>query len=947
MTMAGSMFAAELESAATEILQRRCLSCHNAKVKTAGLDLSTRGVVPLRLLLERVDKGQMPPSGPLSADEKATLRAWIDAGAPWTSVIAERRAGTDWWSLQPLRSEVAPGIDRWIDAGLKKAGLRSTPRADRRKLIRRLSFDLLGLPPTPEAVEAFVRDRRPDAWERLIDGMLASPHYGERWARHWLDVARYAESEGFERDSLREHVWKYRDYVIKSLNEDKPYAQFAREQIAGDALPDATHDSMIATALLTMGPTDAVGLTSAVESEREAVREDMLEESLSVVSQTFLGLTVNCARCHDHKFDPIPQRDYYRMRSALASVWPPIGVDDSHIDVQPNTLPLLTASERREREKTLEPIRNRIRELEERIARAYRAVRPETEPAIPAPFARWTFDVDARDEIGTMHGPEPRPEAGTISTAPLTKEIREKTLEAWVRVLKAPERSTVLFQLRNLSGYRGASVDGIEWLGGKAKRWENTSIGRFRSAEIKGAAAEDTPAGGRIHIAIVYRGDDSIQIYRNGAPYGEAYVPERGTPAAHLQTYFPGDAIARFNSTAELLLEEARLYDRALTDAQMAASFAQGVANYGREELRARMADVTELFSLEAALSEERAKRAAIATPEAGWFAAVRPAAPTRLLGRGDVTKKGEVVAPGGVAAIKGLRADFDLHADAADGDKRRKLADWITSNDNPLFWRVMVNRVWHHHFGGGLVENPNDFGYNGGLPSHPELLDWLAVEFRSSGGSLKTLHKTILLSEAYQRASTFDAAAAAKDADNRLLWRFTPRRLQGEAVRDAMLAVSGALNPKLHGASFKPFVTSNTNGSFRIYRLQEKCDEEQNRRTIYRASVATAGSPMLEALDCPLPAVKMPKRAATTTALQALSLMNSGFVQEQAKTFAARLAREASGIDAQVNLAFAIALGRAPQDWETRESAALAREHGLQTLCWGLLNMSEFLYVE
>jgi len=873
IAMAGPLFAAELGSAATEILQRRCLACHNAKVKTAGLDLSTRGVVPLHRLWERVEKGQMPPSGPLSADEKATLRAWIDAGAPWTNTIAERRAGADWWSLQPLRNEVAPGIDRWIEAGLKKAELRAAPRADRRTLIRRLSFDLLGLPPTPEAVEALVRDGRPDAWERLIDRMLASPHYGERWARHWLDVARYAESEGFERDSLREHVWKYRDYVIKSLNEDKPYAQFAREQIAGDVLPDATHDSMVATALLTMGPTDAVGLTSAVESEREAVREDMLEESLSVVSQTFLGLTVNCARCHDHKFDPIPQRDYYRMRSALASVWPPIGVDDSLIDVQPNTLALLTPRERREREKTLEPIRNRIGELEARIARAYRAVRPEPVSTIPAPFARWTFDVDARDEIGKMHGPEPRPETGTMSTAPLTKEIREKTLEAWVRVRKAPEKSTVLFELRNRSGYRGASVDGIQWVGGKAKRWENTSIGRFRSAEIKGAAAEDTAAGGRIHIAIVYRGDDSIQIYRNGARYGEAYVPDHGTPAAHLQTYFPGDAIVRFYSTAEPLLEEARLYDRALTDAQMAASFAQRVANYNKEELRARMADVTELFSLEAALSEERSKLATIPAPEAGWFAAVRPAAPTRLLARGDVTKKGEVIGPGGVAAIKGLRADFDLHADAADGDKRLKLADWITSSDNPLFWRVMVNRVWHHHFGSGLVENPNDFGYNGGLPSHPELLDWLAAKFRSSGGSLKTLHKTILLSEAYQRASRFDAAAAAKDADNRLLWRFTPRRLQGEAVRDAMLAVSGALNARLHGASFKPFVTSNTNGSFRIYRLQEKNDEEQNRRTIYRASVATAGSPMLEALDCPLPAVKMPKRAATTTALQALSL--------------------------------------------------------------------------
>jgi hypothetical protein len=670
---------------------------------------------------------------------------------------------------------------------LQKAGLSPSPKADRRALIRRLSFDLLGLPPDPATVEAFVADSRPDAYERLVDKMLASPHYGERWARHWLDLARFAESEGFERDQLRENVWKYRDYVIRSLNADKPYAQFAREQIAGDVIDKATHDSMLATALLTMGPTDAIGLTSAVASEREAVREDMLEEMLGVV--------------------------------------------------------------------------------------------------VPRPYARWTFDVDARNDTAGLHGrltanmriddgvlaPGEKIETITLTTSTLEKEIREKTLEAWIRVRKAPSKAITVFELPNRSGFRGASVDGIQFAAGMSRQWENTSIGRFRTADVKGAP-DDTPDGGRLHMAIVYTADNRIQLYRNGAPYGDSYLPDQGTASATLQTYFAGDAVARFSANAELQVEEARLYDRALNAAEMAASFSQGVSNYPADVLRSRMneAQRAALASMEARLAQQRKLLAAIPTSEQAWIVSVRPAAPTHVLERGDVIRKGEVVAPGGISAVKGISAEFDLPTDASDADKRRKLADWITAEENPLFWRVIVNRVWRHHFGTGLVENPNDFGYNGGQPSHPELLDWLAVEFRSSGGSLKTLHKTILLSEAYQQAPAFNAAAAKKDADNRLLWRFTPRRVEGEAVRDAMLAVSGQLNPRMFGKGFQPFKIADTKGSYRAYELNESSEPGQLRRTIYRMNVITAGSPMLEALDCPLPAVKMPKRAATTTALQA-----------------------------------------------------------------------------
>ncbi|MBM3784034.1 MAG: DUF1553 domain-containing protein [Acidobacteria bacterium] len=983
---APGLAAAEPATSAIEILQRRCVSCHSTKVKMANLDLTRRetairggirgaAIKPADLagsvLWQRIEKGQMPPSAPLPAEERRALREWIEAGAPWSAPIVEKRAGPEWWSLQPLVKSTAPPaperwarspIDRWVHAGLEKAGLQPSPRADRRTLIRRLSIDLLGLPPDPAAVDAFVADSRADAYERLVDRMLASPHYGERWARHWLDLARYAESEGFERDQLRENVWKYRDYVIRSLNADKPYAQFAREQIAGDVLEKTTHESMLATALLTMGPTDAIGLTSAVDSEREAVREDMLEEMLGVVGQTFLGLTVNCARCHDHKFDPIPQREYYRMRSALSSVWPAIGHSPDTIDPNPSSLPLLTPEERRSREEKVQPIEAQIAEWERTIAEAYRTVRPAPDPTAPRPYARWTFDVDARNDAAGLHGvlpanarieggvlaPGEKAETVTLTTSTLEKEIREKTLEAWIRVKKQPSKAVAVFELRNRSGFRGASVDGLQYAAGKNRQWENTSIGRFRTAGVNGAP-EDTAEGGLLHLAIVYRADDRIQIYRNGNPYGAAYLPEQGTASSKLQTYFPGDAVARFTANVELHVEEARLYDRALTAAEMAASYSQGVSNYPADVLRARMNDSQReaLESAEQGLRQQRKLLAAIPVPEPAWIAAVRPAAPTHVLGRGDVTKKGEVVPPGGISAVKGVAAEFGLAPGASDTDKRRKLADWITAENNPLFWRVAVNRVWHHHFGTGLVENPNDFGYNGGQPSHPELLDWLATEFRAGGGQLKALHKTILLSEAYQQSSALNAEAAKKDAENRLLWRFTPRRVQGEVVRDSILSVSGQLNPQMFGKGFQPFKIADTTGSYRVYHLNESSEPEQLRRTIYRMNAITAGSPMLEALDCPLPGVKMPKRAATTTALQALSLMNNGFMNQQAKAFAARLRHETAAVEAQINRAFTLTLGRKPQGWEIDASAALVKESGSETLCWGLLNTSEFLYVE
>ncbi len=808
-----------------------------------------------------------------------------------------------------------------------------------------------------------MKDPGADAYERLIDRLLVSPHYGERWARHWLDVVRFAESEGFERDWLRDHAWSYRDYVIRSFNQDKPYTLFAKEQIAGDVLVPATADGIVATGLLVLGPTDAVGLTSAVPQERVAVREDQLEEMIGVVGQTFLGLTVNCARCHDHKFDPIPQKDYYRFKAIFDGVWQPTKGEELNADGRP----LLTPDELKARNERLAPIHTRIAELEESLGALHRSTRQRlrqergfTASAVaPRPNAQWTFDADARDDFGTLHasltetaeltGGRLRPvaskDAVTIATPALPFDIREKTLEAWIHVRKLPEKTATILRIRNRSGFRGAAFDGIQYVAGKSKQWENFSTVRFRSDDV-GGPPEDAAEGERIQIAIVYANDDTIRLYRNGRP---SYKPEIGLPVGRLQTYVKGDAVIELTGSKDLELEEGRVYSIALTPEQVAASYAVGVVNFTSEDLERSMtgAQRETISGFRAELAKLKKELSTIPEPMKGFAVESRKPEPTHLLLRGDVNRKGELVSPGGLSCLTALSSNFELPVDAPEGERRPKLAESIASPGNPLFSRVMVNRVWSYHLGAGIVANPNDFGFNGGRPSHPELLDWLAGEFIRNGWSVKKLQKLILMSETYRQSSRFDAQAAEKDAERRLHWHYSPQRLEGEVVRDAMLSISGTLNPKMYGPSFRPFQIVKNSGSYHTYQPADSADPEQQRRTVYRMNVNSGGNPMLEALDCPLPSVKTPKRTTTTTALQALSLMNNAFVHRQAKAFAERLSKEAPDTSSRVERAFALALGRAPRPDELASSAALIERHGLETFCWGMFNTNEFLYVE
>jgi hypothetical protein len=883
------------------------------------------------------------------------------------AAAAEPDAKMDWWSLCKLTRPEPPAvrrkdwarnpIDAFVLAALEARGLQPAPAADKAALLRRVTFDLIGLPPTPEEIDAFTKDNSPGAYEKVVDRLLASPHYGERWARHWLDAARFSESQGFEYDRIRDHAWRYRDYVVQSFNEDKPYPQFVKEQIAGDRIEPVGPNGIVATGFLTAGPWDEAGNNSVSKPLKARIREEELEDIIGTVSQTFMGLTVNCARCHDHKFDPISQKDYYRFKAVFEGV-------------RYGNRPILTPDQSRQRDVEIARINRKIGELSGRLAvleqigrdKAGRAHPPQAvAEGLPKPTARWTFEVDAKDVIGGLHGTlaggaviengrlKLNGKTAFMETAPLARSIREKTLEAWAAPANLGQRGGGVISLESKSA---VAFDAIVYGERVAGRWMAGSENFRRTHDLEGPSESAKP-GELIHTAVVYGADNSIAVYRNGEAYAPPYIPMG--EGAGLRTYPAGDSHLLFglrhtgaaNGFFAGEIAEARLYDKALSATEVAASFRAGLRKVTAAQIVEELTPIQrqERDRLAQELSKEQSALKLLQSPPLAYCAVPSPPPPTFLLKRGDVDKPGVQVVAGGLSAIKAPAPDFGLSADASEGKRRLKLAEWLTSPDNPLPARVMVNRIWHYHFGRGIVASPNDFGFNGERPTHPELLDWLASEFIAQGWSVKKLHKLLVTSATYQQSSAYNAKAAEQDADDRYLWRFAPRRLEGEAVRDAMLSVSGQLNPQVGGPSFRPFTVTVFNSAF--YTLTDSPDPEQNRRTLYRINVESAKSPLLEAFDCPDPSTKTPRRAATTTPLQALALMNNSFVLRQARCFGDRVRKEAGDEpEEQVRRAYLLAFGRPATKDEMERAATLVKKYGPETLCWVLLNSSEFLYL-
>jgi hypothetical protein len=969
------------------LLARACLECHAGTKPRGGLDLSTHktarlggdngavivpGNAAASVLWQLVDAGKMPPKKTLAATEKKLIKQWIEEGAVWGTdsidpfrFTTNTRAGYDWWSLQPVAVPPLPAVqnkmwprnavDHFVLARLEASRLAPSAEASRHVLIRRLYFDLIGLPPSPDEVSAFVHDLSPVAYETLVDRLLASPHYGERWARHWLDVVRFGESNGFEHDELRPNAWPYRDWVIRALNQDMPFDEFARWQVAGDVLRPDDPWATVATGMLVAGGYDSVGQQQQSQAMKAVVRQDELEDMIGTVGQAFLGLTVHCARCHDHKFDPVHQREYYQLAAALAGV---------HPGQRPADLASADSlAERKASQAELAELQRQLRKLEEpfrQVILAERRKSPGPGTVVPAPLARWDFGRGLRDTLGSLHastvgdaklstdGLLLTGKSGYAATAPLPRAIKGRTLAGLVQLADLAQKGGAVISLQNLDG---GMFDAIVFGERQSGHWMAGSEGYTRTQSFQGES-ERTADGAPVHFAIVYAEDGTITAYRNGRPYGKPYKSDgpKSFAAGKAHVVFglrhapaqPGRMLAG-------TLVQAELFDRPLSAPEVAAVAGSANDYVSEKELLGRLDEATQdrrarvrtrIESLQAALQ-------ATAADQFTYAVAPREPALTHMLMRGNPAQKGEVMKAGGVAAPAGSTASFGLSADAPDAERRKKLAEWITHPQNPLFTRVIVNRLWQHHFGAGLVDTPNDFGFNGGRPSHPLLLDWLAGALQRHKYSLKSMHRLIVTSATYRQASAFNAPAHKLDAANRLLWRKSPMRLEAEVVRDSILSVSGQLNGAMAGSGFKDFKVS-IRGATYTYEPMDAVGSEFQRRSIYRTWPRSGRNALLDAFDCPDPSTATHKRAVTTTPLQALTLLNNAFVLRMADALAQRLQAEAGNdVRDQIIRAYRLAYGRTPSEAEMTEVRPMVERHGLFVLCRALFSSNEFVYVD
>jgi hypothetical protein len=833
------------------LLADRCLSCHGEALKLSRLDLRTResaltggnhgpALVPgssdqsrLYRHIAGLEQPLMPMrGGSLTAEEIDKVKRWIDQGAIWPDAVRASASSSaaaaaiedrpitpeerSYWAFAlpvqaPLPAVARRGlvnpIDRFLEAARESRGLTPAPRADRLTLVRRAYLDLLGLPPFPDEIVRFVTDDAPGAWERLIDRLLASPHYGERYGRHWLDVARYADSAGFEYDMHRPNAWRYRDYVIRAFNEDKPYNRFLIEQIAGDEMDGKTHDSLIATGFLRAGPRVLFR-----EKDNPERRFDYLDDVLNTIGKGTLGLTIGCARCHDHKFDPIRQRDYYAMQASIFG----------YVETQ---MPLAPAHEAEAYLAANDAIDATVAALRQRIAAIEKPHRDRLELAlIKARFPDAIYQAAAKPEHERTPGERLLAiqvfEAVNVTATELDKALSPDELAA-----------------------RQQLVD------------ERSALERQRPAPLPLA---EIATDGDYRFAPLGEGDEVVSC-----------------PKCRIPPPFPGSYLHK------------------------------GPARY--------------------------------------------EVPPSYFLIRGDVESRGPQMKPAFVDVITYGDPPTEIaRPDGRTSGRRLALAQWIASPQNPLTARVIVNRLWQKHFGRGIVSTLENFGKMGEPPTHPELLDWMAVELMNRGWSLKQITKVMMMSEAYQMASSFDQAAnRTADPDNRYLWRFRPQRLDAEIVRDSMLAVGGNINLAVGGEPIFPFIPKDVlAGQFRGKWDNTPEGPAAWRRGVYVYRRRSLPYPMFDTFDHPDMNGVAGARNVSTVPTQALTLLNHPFVLGQAERLAARVSREASDPAGQIDLAYRIALSRPPRHEELEVALALAQQQSLVSFTHVLLNLDEFVYM-
>ena len=834
---------ASVRVAAVEILERRCAVCHGA-TEMSGLDVRRQetllkggkrgpGLEPGRAESSAIYQAsahtgelKMPPGSksPLAAAELQVLKKWIDGGAGWPEGAAvSKRTEPSWWSFKKLRRPAVPQprnpreivnpVDAFIQAKLEEKGLAKAPRADPQTLLRRAYFDLTGLPPSPEQTARFLNDRSPDAWEKLVDELLRSPRYGERWGRYWLDAVRYADSGGFEGDVYFPNAWRYRDYVIKSFNEGKPYDRFLQEQIGGDELWPNTLDlegfydvppeklehleARVGTTVYTFGP-------EIQESHLDGgkLRYERLTDAVDMTAAAFLGVSLNCARCHDHKFDPFSQKDYFRLQAVFAPS-------------QPVQAPVVTGMSATHRDESyhwyiaLDEARSAFRALEKTVKDRVMESRKKE------------FSAEAIRAYAVP--PEKRTAQETELAAPLAKAYNDIKIEDWLS---------------------------------ESEREQHREVRERIVKSVLGFPVQD------------------------------------------------GSHRVRFDGFFDL-------------------------------------PSATVLGHLQSELVPE-----------------------VQILDRGDLGRnKGRVRA--GVPAVLNDGAEpEEMPMEPAGARYRKRLALWLTRPDHPLTARVMVNRIWQGHFGRGIVGTTNDFGRQGQLPTHPELLDWLASDFVARGWDVKSMHRLILMSDAYRMSSRFvNQRNSQADPENLYLWRMNRRRLDAESMWDSIHAVAGTLNLKMSGRPVMPPLAPAELAALRIkpWWVTPADPADANRRAVYILSRRNFSFPMFDKFDRPDPAASCPRRDVTTVAPQALWLLNNQTSYQQAREFAARLKKQhgedpAAWIDAAWNLA----LARPPSANEKQEALALMDKlrtdrpkddqdpgAALTQLCLAIFNLSEFAYVD
>ncbi len=958
------------------VLEARCFKCHGGERKLKGgfrvtsrkgllrggdLGAGYDSEIPVKSLILTMlsyddDKHQMPPKAKLPKEEITILKKWIEAGAVYDPALEIKGAAGEglqkgftiseedrnWWAYRPLSHEAPPKvsdpawaknpIDAFIFTELKKEGLNPNQPASSGMLIRRLTYDLIGLPPTPKDVSDFeiASAKNADAaYEALIDDLLARPQYGEKWARHWLDIVRYAESNGFERDNSKPEIWRYRDYVIKAFNEDKPYDRFVMEQLAGDEIATPTQDSLTATGYHRLMQWDDE------PADRKQHIYDVLADNVLVTSEAFLGTTMGCSRCHDHKADPISQKDYYSFMSFFHGVTP----YKTEGTIRPWADAREMASFESKREKRISKQRSVV-EIAEQEMTAYLKQNGKLRSRGSAKVVAKTFVENARKSPATWSMVTTPPAAGW-------KEVASKALKNWTKAKGG----------FGTSGTPNAKVT-TEWK--TSDIWLRTDFG-----------AKEIPE--RLVLDLYH--DESVEVYLNGVEIYRA----KGHVTNYEEIELGKEALAAFQTGKNVLAAHCnqtkggQFIDIALRTApDKPGSLSEALSSGGKKlekELGRKLGRdiVKEWRSAKAAIlsiAKEHPGTPLNVVTESG-----PKAQPLHVHLRGSAHAPGDEVVPGFPSvfgksneATPAAFVPVALSTGSQSSGRRLALAKWIASSENPLTGRVIMNRLWQHHFGRGIVRSTNDFGKLGEDPTHPELLDFLAAELVKRDWSLKQMHRLILKSRTYRMSSAPNEVNFAKDPSNDFFWRFNMRRLTAEELRDSMLMLSGKLNLKDSGGawvypSLPKEVLATASHPGRGWPIS-KNEKDHYRRSVYIHVKRSLRFQMLADFDQADTDSPCAVRFSTTVPTQSLAMLNSKFVNDQASLFAGRLrAGSKSSVATQVKRGLELAFQRQPKEDEIahcvelietlKTEKGLSEEAALERFALIALNLNEFVYVD